>query len=126
MPNTLVETRAGWIKNPQKVIDAVQSGMVRGFKIPERDRTVRLIEHPPTHFAVPPEVGERYTIVESKVVSGRSLELKRALYVAITDALEGVGVPRKDIKINLVEVPAEDWGVAGGQPLSELMQKEKA
>ncbi len=125
MPNTLIETRKGWITDPAAVIDAVQSAMVSGFQIPPNDRTVRLIEHAPSHFAVPPEVGERYTIVESKVVSGRSIELKRAVYKAIADNLEKLGVPRNEIKVSLIEVPADNWGVRGGMALSDLMAQSK-
>jgi len=36
------------------VIDAVQSALRAALKIPESDRTLRLIEHPASHFAVPP------------------------------------------------------------------------
>lgn len=125
MPNTLIETRAGWVKDPHEIIDAVQNAMLDGFKIAEHDRTIRLIEHKATHFEVPPDAGEKYTIVESKVLSGRSLDCKRAVYKAIVTNLEKLGVPVGDIKIALVEVPPEDWGVHGGEALIDVMQISK-
>jgi hypothetical protein len=54
MPNTLIATRAGWISEPQAVIAAIHSALREALKIPEADRTLRLIEHSASHFAVPP------------------------------------------------------------------------
>ncbi len=125
MPHTLIETRAGWIQDPAAIINAVQSAMVSDFGIPERDRSVRLIEHPAERFAVPPGAGERYTIVESKVVKGRPLERKRATYQAIVDNLEKLGVPRADMKIDLVEHSTDDAGIRGGQMLSDVLAQKK-
>jgi hypothetical protein len=79
MPNTLIATRAGWITEPGAVIDAVQSALREALKIPEGDRTLRLIEHPPSHFAVPPGRGEKFTLIEVTMFSGRSMSAKRAL-----------------------------------------------
>jgi phenylpyruvate tautomerase PptA (4-oxalocrotonate tautomerase family) len=31
-----------------------------------------------------------------------------------------LGVPSDDIKITLIEVPPENWGIRGGQPASEV------
>jgi hypothetical protein len=72
MSNTLIATRAGWITDPGAVIDAVQSALREALKIPEGDRTLRLIEHPPSHFAVPPGRGEKFTLIEVTMFSGRS------------------------------------------------------
>ena len=83
MPNTLIATRAGWISDPGAVIDAVQSALREALKIPEGDRTLRLIEHPPSHFAVPPGRGEKFTLIEVTMFSGRSMGAKRTLYQAI-------------------------------------------
>jgi phenylpyruvate tautomerase PptA (4-oxalocrotonate tautomerase family) len=52
--------------------------------------------------------------------AGRSLATKKALYQAIVGNLEKVGVPPHDIKITLIEVPADNWGLRGGQPASEI------
>jgi len=90
MPNTLIATRAGWITEPGAVIDAVQSALREALKIPEGDRTLRLIEHPPSHFAVPPGRGEKFTLIEVTMFSGRSMGAKRTLYQAIGAVIDAV------------------------------------
>ncbi|HEV7635039.1 MAG TPA: tautomerase family protein [Bradyrhizobium sp.] len=120
MPNSLIATRSGWITDPAAVIDAVQSALRQALKIPEGDRTLRLIEHSPSHFAVPPGRGEKFTLVEVTMFSGRSMGAKRALYQAIVHNLAALGVPELDIKITLIETPPENWGVRGGTPASEI------
>ena len=120
MPNTLVATRLGWITDPAAVIDAVHSALREALKIPAGDRTLRLIEHPASHFAIPPGRGEKFTLVEVTMFSGRSLGAKRALYQAIVRNLAALGVPALDIKITLSETGAENWGLRGGLPASEI------
>jgi len=120
MPNTRIETRAGWIVDAPAVIDAVQAALREALRLPEWDRTVRLIEHQPSHFAVPPGRGPRYTLVEVVMFAGRSLAAKRALFRSMVQNLGALGVPAADIKITLIEVPPENWGIRGGLPASEV------
>jgi phenylpyruvate tautomerase PptA (4-oxalocrotonate tautomerase family) len=120
MPNTTIETRTGWIADAKAVIEAVQSALREALRLPEWDRTLRLIEHAPDHFAVPPGRGPRYTLVEVTMFVGRSMAAKRALYQAIVRNLGTLGVPPDDIKITLIEVPPENWGIRGGQRASEV------
>jgi phenylpyruvate tautomerase PptA (4-oxalocrotonate tautomerase family) len=120
MPNTRIETHAGWVDDAAVVIEAVQSALREALRLPEWDRTLRLIEHEARHFAAPPGCGPRYTLVEITMFSGRSANAKRALYRAIVRNLGTLGVPAADIKIVLIEVPPENWGIRGGQPASEV------
>jgi phenylpyruvate tautomerase PptA (4-oxalocrotonate tautomerase family) len=120
MPNTLIATRSGWITGPAAVIDAVQSALREALEIPEADRTLRLIEHPASHFAVPPGRSEKFTLVEVTMFSGRSMAAKRKLYQAMVRNLAALGVPPLDIKITLIETPPENWGLRGGMPASEI------
>jgi phenylpyruvate tautomerase PptA (4-oxalocrotonate tautomerase family) len=120
MPNTLIVTRAGWIADPAAGIEAVQSALREALKIPEGDRTLRLIEHPASHFAVPPGRSEKFTLVEVTIFSGRSMSAKRTLYQAIVRHLAALGVPPLEIKITLIETPPENWGLRGGMPASEI------
>jgi hypothetical protein len=87
MPNTTIETRSGWIAETPAVINAVQSALREALQLPEWDRTVRLIEHQPSHFACPPGKGPRYTLVEVTMFAGRSMDAKRSLYKAIVRSL---------------------------------------
>jgi hypothetical protein len=116
----MIATRSGWITDPMLVIDAVQAALREALKIPEGDRTLRLIEHPASHFAVPPGRGEKFTLIEVTMFSGRSMGAKRLLYQAIVRNLAALGVPELDIKITLIEAPPQNWGVRGGKPVSEI------
>lgn len=120
MPNTRVETRAGWITSPESVISAAHSAVAEVLRLPDWDRTIRLVEHAPSHFPIPPGRGERFTLVEVTLFKGRSIETRRALYKSMVARLEGVGVPASDVTITLIEVPAENWGIRGGQMASEV------
>ena len=121
MPNVRIEVKRGWVGTRRAAfLEAVHAAMVETIRIPEHDRTLRLIEHDQDAFATPPESGEHYTLVEITLFAGRSMEAKRKLYEAIVGKLSAFGVPPMDIKIVLIEVPLENWGVRGGKPASEI------
>jgi phenylpyruvate tautomerase PptA (4-oxalocrotonate tautomerase family) len=121
MPNARIETRRGWISGRNReVIEAVHGAMVEALKIPEQDRTLRLFELDPENISTPPNKSERYTLIEITLFAGRSMDAKRKLYQAIVRNLGALGVPALDIKTVLIEVPVENWGVAGGRPASEI------
>lgn len=80
MPSTRIETRAGWLGTRHAdLISAVQAALVEGIRIPETDRTIRILEYPSESFAAKPGAGPHYTIVEINMFSGRSIEAKRRL-----------------------------------------------
>ena len=55
MPTALIEVRCQYNQEKeQALIDAVHRAMVESLKIPEDDRTVRLIVHASHRFACPP------------------------------------------------------------------------
>lgn len=120
MPSTKIETRTGWIGDRRRdVIEAVQQALLEGLKIPEWDRCVRLTEYDHDSFIVPSGKGSSYMLVEVTLFSGRSLEAKRRLYRSLIDELGLLGVPATDIKITLIEVSPENWGLRG-LPASEI------
>ena len=120
MPSTRIETRTGWVGNRrQELIEAVQAALLEGLLIPREDRCVRLAEYDHDAFIVPTGKGAAYTFVEVTLFSGRSLDAKRRLYRAMVEQLGRFGVPGSDIKIALIEVPPEDWGIRG-LPASEI------
>jgi phenylpyruvate tautomerase PptA (4-oxalocrotonate tautomerase family) len=102
-----------------KLIEAVQSALVAAFRIPEGDRDVVLDLYSENRRVVAAGQSERYTRVEIIGIAARSLEAKRALFRAIADNLEAVGVPRNEMRIFLIEPPAENWGIGGGVLASE-------
>lgn len=103
-----------------RLIEAVQSALVAAFKIPEWDRDVVLDIYPEHRRIVSTGRSDRYTRVEIVGIAARSIEAKRDLFKSIADNLEAVGVPRLEIRIYLMEPPAESWGIKGGQLASEV------
>lgn len=120
MPSTRVSTGRWAETRSQEVLEAVQAALIEGLKIPETDRDVVLDIYDPSRRIVRPTRTERFTRVEVTLFSGRSLEAKRRLYQALVRNLGALGVPAEEVKTVLIEVPAENWGLKGGQPASEI------
>lgn len=121
MPNAAIEVRKQYTRDEEtSIIDAVHAAMMEGLKIPEWDKTVRLIVHEPHRFPPTPGRDERYTLISIDLFTGRSLDAKKALYKAIVRNLAPFGIPGDHIKILLREIPAENWGIRGGVPASEV------
>jgi phenylpyruvate tautomerase PptA (4-oxalocrotonate tautomerase family) len=119
MPCVRIATGAWAAGSEMKLIEAVQSALVAAFKIPEGDRDVVLDLYGENRRIVSAGRSERYTRVEIVGIAARSLEAKRALFKAIADNLEAVGVPRNETRIFLIEPPSESWGIKGGVLASE-------
>jgi phenylpyruvate tautomerase PptA (4-oxalocrotonate tautomerase family) len=121
MPNVTIEVRKRYTKEQEEaIIDAVHSALMEAIRTPEWDRTIRLLAHEPHRFATPPQKDERYTLVDVDLFSGRSLNAKKAFYRAVVNVLGKLGIPADRIKVLLRESAAENWGVRGGQPASEV------
>ena len=120
MPSTRIVT-GSWVRGSErKVIEAVQSALRDTLKIPDYDRDVVLDIYDETTRIVLTGRSQRYTRVEVTLFAGRSMEAKRALYKAMVANLAELGVPETEVKTVLIEVPAENWGLRGGHPASEL------
>lgn len=114
MPSTRIETTAGWLGDRHaELIAATQRALVEGIRIPEGDRFIRILEYPAYAFATAPDRGPTYTIVEISMFSGRSLDAKRRLYAALAREFAAFGVPARDLKIIVHDVPRENWGLRG-------------
>jgi phenylpyruvate tautomerase PptA (4-oxalocrotonate tautomerase family) len=120
MPCVRIATGAWATGSEMKLIEAVQSALVAAFRILEPDRDVVLDIYEENRRIVSNGHSERYTRVEIVGIAARSLEAKRALFKAIADNLQAAGVPRKEMRIFLIEPPAENWGVGGGLLASEV------
>lgn len=123
MPHVLIETRReGSEAEESALIDAVHGALIRAFRIPEGDRHLRLVAHPPHRFAVPPGLAqpERFTQISIDAFEGRSLDAKRALYSEIVDSLESLGIPRDHVSILVRDAPRENWGIRGGRAASDV------
>lgn len=121
MPNVTIEVRKRYTREQEvAIIDAVHAALMEGIKTPDWDKTIRFVAHEPHRFATPPKKDDRYTLVDIDLFSGRSLEAKKALYRAIVKNLGKLGIPADHIKILLRESPAQNWGIRGGVPASEV------
>ena len=120
MPSTRITTGAWAESNAGSLIEAIQGALEESLKIPDWDRDIVLYIVPAGRRIVPSGRSDRYTRIEIAMFAGRSLEAKRALYRCIVRNLERLGVPTTEIKIILVEVPPENWGIRGGVPASEV------
>jgi phenylpyruvate tautomerase PptA (4-oxalocrotonate tautomerase family) len=120
MPSTRIETRAGWLGTRRaEFLKAVQQALVEGLLIPDRDRDIRLTQHDPEDFLLPPGAGPRRTTIEIALFTGRSMEAKRRLYAALVRRLAPFGLEAADVKVLLIEVDRENWGLRG-LPASEI------
>lgn len=120
MPSATIEVRRNYTPAEEEgIINAVHEAMVEALKIPQRDRTVRLVVHDTHRFATPPGKTDRYTLVNIDLISGRSLRAKRTLYQALVRNLAEWGIPQDHVKVLLRESPLENWSIRG-IPLSEM------
>ena len=120
MPSTRIITGEWARGHEQQLIDAVQAALLGALKIPDYDRDVVVDTYDNAARIVPTGRSARFTRIEIKMFSGRSIEAKRALYKAIVENLDALGVPAADVKIILVDIPRENWGLRGGIPASDL------
>lgn len=120
MPSTRITTGL-WARNrEQEVIESVQSALLAALRIPDYDRDIVLDIYDAGARIVPTGRSDHYVRVEVALFSGRSIEAKRLLYKTIIANLTALSVPTTEIKIILFEVPAENWGLRGGHPASEI------
>lgn len=120
MPSARVVT-GEWARGLEmRLIEAVQAAMIDTIKIPEWDRDIVVDLYDESRRIVPKGHSERFTRVEIALFAGRSMEAKRNLYRSMVEKLEGVGVPKAETKIILLEVPMQNWGLRGGQAASEI------
>ncbi|ENU29916.1 hypothetical protein F991_02403 [Acinetobacter sp. CIP-A165] len=123
MPSVLIEVRQKYsIEVELGIMEAVHSALREAFKIKPNDRNLRLVVHDAHRFQCPPESKkpEFVTLITIDCFVGRSLEAKRLLYKAIVNNLEPFGVPKDHIMIILREIPADNFGIRGGQAACDV------
>jgi phenylpyruvate tautomerase PptA (4-oxalocrotonate tautomerase family) len=121
MPQVRIETRDHWLKGRDAALfQAIQDGLVEGIKIPPDDQCFRLVTYDAAHFPTPPGKTDRCMVIEIALVSGRTLDAKRAAYAAIARNIKAAfGIDPSDLRIVLEEVDRDNWGI-NGKPASEL------
>jgi len=119
MPLVRITLRKG--KSPEFLRDAgaaIHAALVAQANVPADDR-FQIFDEVDTIFAHPSyggvERSENLVIIEITLNTGRTVEIKRALYADIVKRLqETVDVRPDDVLINLVEVTKENWSFGKG------------
>jgi 4-oxalocrotonate tautomerase len=100
--------------------EGVHRALVEVAKAPADDKFQILETGPPESIVFTPSylgLTHRAPVVVVQVFMnvGRTVEVKKALYAALADAVTAAApVRREDVIVNLVEVPRENWSFGGG------------
>jgi phenylpyruvate tautomerase PptA (4-oxalocrotonate tautomerase family) len=95
--------------------------MVETVNVPPLDRFQVITEHSKSDFSYDPQYlnisrTDDLVMIQITLNSGRTTELKKALYRRMADLLhQEVGIRKEDVLINLVEVPKENWSFGNGE-----------
>jgi phenylpyruvate tautomerase PptA (4-oxalocrotonate tautomerase family) len=104
----------------RKVGDAVHQALVETIDVPAKDRFQLITEHDAEDFVYDREYlgiarSRDLVIIQATISAGRSLHLKRRLYLAIVERLgAAVQLRPEDVFVNLVEVAKENWSFGNG------------
>jgi hypothetical protein len=123
MPSAIVEVRRTYpLEQENYLMESVHDAIVRAFKVAPAHRNVTLVVHQPQRFLgrTDCQAPERLTNVSIFLLPGRSVDAKRKLYRFVTEAFSVVGIPPDCVLIRLIELPAENFGVRGGQALCDV------
>ncbi|MCJ1688351.1 tautomerase family protein [Rathayibacter sp. VKM Ac-2927] len=121
MPHARIDLHSGYRDRLPELSAAILAGMVRGFDMPATDlfQTFRLHDPGELVFGRSHPEPPRDDIVFIEILAGvgyASSAGKHDGLVAIADELEAIGIPRHDLLLHVIEVPAGDWyspGFAG-------------
>ena len=73
MPLVRLEVRQGRsAAEKQALLDAAHAALVEALRIPDHDRTQRIVEHAREDFELPPGSSDDYVLVEVTMFAGRS------------------------------------------------------
>ncbi|MDQ6628571.1 MAG: tautomerase family protein [Pseudomonadota bacterium] len=123
MPSAIVEVRRSYPPEQETyLLESVHDAIVRALKVAPAHRNVTLVVHQPHRFLgrTDCQTPAWLTNVSIFLLPGRSLQAKRQLYRFITEAFTAVGIPPDCVLIRLCELPAENFGVRGGQALCDV------
>jgi phenylpyruvate tautomerase PptA (4-oxalocrotonate tautomerase family) len=123
MPSAIVEVRRRYTPEEEThLLQGVHEAIVQAFKVSPVHRNVTLVVHEPHRFLGRTDCAtpERLTNVSIFALPGRSLDAKRHLYRLITERFSAAGIPPNCVLIRLNELPAENFGVRGGQALCDV------
>ena len=104
-----------------KISDAVHRAMVETINVPPLDRFQVMMEHGKSDFIYDAQYlniarTDGLVIIQITMNTGRTTEMKKALYQRLAELLnQEAGVRKQDVFINLVEVAKENWSFGNGE-----------
>lgn len=120
MPHARIDLHDTYRDRLPELSNALLAGMVNGFDMPATDlfQIFRLHQKGELVFgtAYPEPAREDIIFIEIVAGIGYSSSTKHTALVAIADEFESIGVPRNNLLLHVIEVPAGDWyspGFAG-------------
>jgi len=105
----------------QKIGDIVHRAMVDTINVPPLDRFQLITEHAKNDFIYDPQYlnvarTDGLIMIQITLNSGRTTEMKKALYRRIAELLhQELQVRKEDVLISLVEVAKENWSFGNGE-----------
>ena len=122
MPFTQISLKKGTSQAFRTALmEEVYLAMRESIAIPEHDRFATITELEPGNYNSSGDYAgvsrsENVIFIKITLNTGRTLELKKALYAAIAKRLsKNPGVRPEDIVICLVDVPVENWSLGNGE-----------
>ena len=104
------------------MMEAVHAAIVEAFRVSPVHRNVKLAVHAPHRLMGRTDCPDpaRVTHISIFLLPGRSVAAKRRLYRLLVDRLATFGIPPACVLVRLHELPAENFGVRGGQALCDV------
>jgi phenylpyruvate tautomerase PptA (4-oxalocrotonate tautomerase family) len=116
--------RIDMVKRPdpefaKRLGNVVYQSMRSAINVPVDDNFQILTEHDSRDLNFEPSyLGIDHTdglvLIQITLNEGRTVEQKKLFFKSIAEGLEGVGVRREDVFVNLVEVKKENWSFGNG------------
>jgi phenylpyruvate tautomerase PptA (4-oxalocrotonate tautomerase family) len=123
MPSAIIEVRRRYTPEQETyLLHSVHDAIVEAFRVSPVHRNVTLVVHESHRFLGRTDctTPEWLTNVSIFALPGRSRDAKRRLYRSITERFAASGIPPACVLIRLHELPAENFGVRGGQALCDV------
>jgi 4-oxalocrotonate tautomerase len=122
MPLVRISLREGTpAANRAAISEAVHQAMLETINVPPDDRFQVITEHSAGGLIYDKKYlgidrSDGFVLIQITLNSGRTVEMKRALYKRIAERLaENPGIRKQDVMISLVEVPKENWSFGNGE-----------
>ncbi|AOW20734.1 tautomerase family protein [Urechidicola croceus] len=98
----------------QKLSDVIHNCVVESLSFPKNKKAHRFINLEKDDFYYPEGRTDEYIIIEIIMISGRTVETKKALIKMLFKEINSqLNISTTDIEISIIESPASNWGFRG-------------